>query len=124
MNNKGFTLIEILAVLAVLGVIGVIVTISLTNTLNTTNQESCNQFIQEVEDAACVYAGLSNKSIVCNRQNCNPIPLSVLVSEGFIKSEIDKCTNEEINLDATVSVSWDESGLKTCHYNGEREYER
>lgn len=116
MNNRGFTLIEILVVVAILGMLGTVVTISLSNTLKNTKQNECNAFMEEVEDAACVYSGLSEKLIICNRNNCPPISLDVLVSEGMIKSEKDACTGENINLKKTVIVSWDEFGEKHCTY--------
>ena len=62
-KNRGFTLIELLIVVAILGVIGVIITVSVTGTLNEQNQKSCDAFVQELEDAACVYAELTNKDV-------------------------------------------------------------
>lgn len=124
MNSKGFTLIEILVVVVILGMLGVVVTMSLTKMLNNTRQNDCERFVLEIEDAACVYAGLKNKKIACNRNNCSPIPLEILVSEGLVNFEKDACTGNDIDLRKTVSVSWDENGEKSCHYNGVREYER
>lgn len=124
MKNKGFTLIELLVVVAIMGLIGVVVTISLTSTLNETNQKRCDEFVKEVEDAACVYAGLIDKPTICTRGNCNPIKLQILVEEGLIESEKDACTNKDINLNETVSVLWDETGEKKCEYDGVKVYER
>lgn len=121
-RKKGFTLIELLLVIAIMGVIGVIATISLTSTLKNTNQRKCDDFVMEVEDAACVYSSLSNKEIVCTRTNCPPISLEVLVREGQITSEVDACTGKDIDLTKTVTVSWDDNGEKTCTYNGVKEY--
>ena len=121
-RKKGFTLIEMLMVIAVMGFIGVIVTVSLTHTLQDTNQMKCDDFVLEIEEAACVYTSLSNKEVKCTREDCAPIPLSILVSEGQIKSETDACTGGELNLDATISVSWDATGEKKCVYNGVKEY--
>ena len=122
MKNRGFTLIELILVVAVLGIVGVIVTISLTGTLQNTRQKECDDFVMEVEEAACVYVNLSNKDVMCTRSHCSPIPLSILVSEGLITSEIDACTNSEIDLDETVSITWSGEGEKTCTYNGVKEY--
>lgn len=121
-RKKGFTLIELLLVIAILGVVSVIATISLTETLNDTKQKKCDEFVQEVEDAACVYSGLSNKEIVCTRTNCPPISLDILVKEGKITSETDACTGKDIDLSETVTVSWNEDGEKHCEYNGVKEY--
>lgn len=123
-RKKGFTLIELLLVIAIMGVIGVIATISLTHTLQSTSQRKCDEFVLEVEEAACVYSGLSNKEIICTRTNCAPIPLDILVKEGHIKSETDACTGNDIDLNETVTVSWNADGEKTCTYNGVKEYAR
>lgn len=124
MKNKknGFTLIELLMVVAVLGLVGVIITVSLTYTLQDLNQKKCDDFVIELEEAACVYTSLSNKEIKCTRDDCNPVPLSILVSEGQIKSETDACTGDDIDLTQTVTISWDSNGEKKCVYNGVREY--
>ena len=124
MNNKGFTLIELLVVVVILGMIGTIITVSLTKTLKDTNQDSCDDFVKELEDAACVYVSKSDKVIVCERNNCAPIKLDYLIEDGLVDSEIDVCTGREINKEETVSVTWNEDGEKICHYNGERVYAR
>ena len=124
MVNKGFTLIEIIVVIAILGVLSTIVTIGLTSTLDNTNKDDCNNFVKEIEEAACVYVSMSNKKIVCNREVCEDIPLSILVSEGLIKRDTDGCTKKELDLNSTVSVTWSSEGEKTCTYNGVREYEK
>ena len=124
MKNKGFTLIEILIVVAILGVAGTVITISLNATLNNANQKRCDEFVKKIEDAACTYTSMSKKSIVCNRNNCAPIKLSTLISEGFIEEEKDVCTGEAINTNQTVTVTWNSSGEKSCTYNGVKTYAR
>ena len=123
MNNrkKGFTLIELLIVIVIMGAVGTIAVISLTHTLHSTNQKKCDDFVLEVEEAACVYSGLANKEVVCKRPGCE-ISLDVLVRNGHIKSEKDACTGVDIDLNKTVTVSWNEFGEKTCKYNGVKEY--
>ena len=124
MKNKGFTLIELLIVVAILGVIGTIVSISLVGTLQNANQKRCDEFVKEMEDGACVYAGLSTNKGVCNRNNCEPIKLSELINQGLINEQIDACTGKNMNLDETVTVTWDNEGEKKCEYNGVNKYER
>ena len=124
MKNRGFTLIELLAVIAILGVVGVIVTISFTVGLESTNQKGCDDFVEEVEDAACVYVGLSSKKIECSKEHCDPVSLQLLKEEGLIKSVNDACTGKEIDESQTVSVKWDTNNEKHCEYNGVKKYER
>lgn len=124
MKNKGFTLIEIIVVIGILGVISFIITISLTGTLNSTKKDECDNFVKEIEEAACAYASLNSKKIICDNNKCEDIPLSLLVEEGLIISETDKCTQKNLDLEATVSVEWNSKGDKICTYNGDKDYER
>ena len=123
-NKKGFTLIELIVVVAIMALLGTVITVSLTGTLQEANQDECDEFVREVEDAACVYSQLSNKKVICNRTDCAPIKLSILVSEGMIESETDACTGEAIDLNQTVTITWDNTGEKKCEYNGVKVYER
>ncbi len=123
MNNKGFTLIELLAVIAIVGVIGTIVTISMTTSYKKTKQDECSAFVENVENSACVYAGLSSKEIACPRDTGCEITLDLLNKNGYLP-EIDACTGKSIDLTKTVKVVWNQNtGEKTCTYNGVREYE-
>ncbi len=124
MNNKGFTLIELLAVVAIIGLLGTVATISLTKTHQNINQNSCNEFVKEIEEVACVYANKYDKEMVCDNHICEPLKVEYLINEGLIQSEIDTCTGKEIDKNATVSVAWDDEGEKSCHYNGVRTYAR
>ena len=125
MKNKGFTLIELLVVVAILGVIGIVITISVTGSLNDQNQKSCDSFVKELEDAACVYAGLTKKEVPCNRTSCPPLSVQTLVSAGLVSSEIDACTGNKVeDLTDTITVVWNSDGEKICTYNGEKRYAR
>ena len=115
---------ELLAVIAIIGLLGTVATISLTKTHQNINQDSCNEFVKEIEDAACVYVNKYDKEIVCDHNSCEPVKVEYLINEGLIQSEIDTCTGKEIDKNATVSITWNEEGEKNCHYNGERVYAR
>lgn len=124
MKNKGFTLIELLVVIAVMAVLGTIITISFTGSIKNANQKQCDDFVKEIEDAACVYASLAINKTTCNRENCNPIKLSELINQGLVEIKADVCTGNDMDLDKTVTITWDASGEKICTYNGARVYER
>ena len=113
MKNRGFTLIELLAVIAVMGIAGTIITINLVKTFKDTNDMQCEQFISEVEEAACVYAGLSTKSKRC-KDGCE-ITIKELLKEGLLKEQKDACSNDDLNLDDVVNVIW-VNGEKVCEY--------
>jgi len=122
MKNKGFTLIELLVVIAVLGLVGTIATISLNGSLLGANQRQCDEFVKEIEDAACVYASLSTNKKECNRDKCDPIKLGELINQGLVEVRKDACTGNDIDLNETATVTWNESGEKICEYNGVKEY--
>ncbi|MBE6157125.1 MAG: prepilin-type N-terminal cleavage/methylation domain-containing protein [Firmicutes bacterium] len=124
MENKGFTLIELLTVIALMALLGTIITINFTGSLKKTNQQRCDEFVRELEDAACVYAELSSNKDRCNRNNCDPIKLNDLINQGLIEIKKDVCTGQDMNLNQTVTVTWNADGEKSCEYNGENVYER
>ena len=116
MKNKGFTLIELLVVIAIVGTLGTVITISLNKTLKSTNDNTCEKFVQDIEEAACTYASKKFKEVPCTREKCE-LTLSTLIKEGLIDDGIDGCTGKDIDKNATVSVTWNSDGEKNCHYN-------
>lgn len=122
MKNKGFTLIELLSVIAILAVIGLIITLNFTSTVNDTTKANCDRFVEEVENAACVYAALPEYSALCGRGlgRCT-ITIESLQEAGLLDAEVNSCNSKPINLTDTVTVTWDNDGYKKCYYNGDRE---
>jgi prepilin-type N-terminal cleavage/methylation domain-containing protein len=131
MNNKGFTLIELLSVIAIIAVLGIVFTVNYTQSIKDASQKKCDMFVKELEDAACTYAGLSpsgqDPNIRCAiGMGICTLSVTFLNEQGLIKSEIDPCTEKNVDelTTETVTVSWDNSGKKTCNYNGVRTYAR
>lgn len=122
MNNKGFTLIELLIVIAVMGLLGTIITVNLTNTLNNTKDNNCTEFVNSIEEAACVYVELSDSKVNCSRTGCT-FKLELLINEGLVEEKLDECTKKELDKNATITVSYN-NGEKICTYNGVKKYER
>ncbi len=112
MNNKGFTLIEILVVIALVAALGVLVTINISSMLNSEDNDKCHNFVKEVEEAACVYVGLNQSKCL---GGCT-ITLGDLISDGFIGTEINSCTNKEIDKNEEVKVTISGDGEKKCTY--------
>ena len=130
MNNKGFTLIEILVVIAILATLGTIVTISFSKTLRETEDKRCNEFKREIASATCAYIGIKRPNsentipdlnVLCSNSNNCSVKLQYVIEEGLVKSEKNPCDNNgniEENYDDTISVTWDSDGEKTCSYDG------
>ncbi len=119
MKNRGFTLLELIVVIGLLSLIGTIVIINVRGSYDDTNQKFCNSFVDEIEDAACIYVVTHE----CKKSNC-VVRVSDLISEGLIKSDKDPCRkNAAVDGTKTVTVTWNSDGLKTCTYNGTRTYE-
>lgn len=118
MKNSGFTLIELIIVIAIMGLLGTIITVSLTKTLQSTKTRQCEDFIKEIEEAACVYVGLSDTAVVCDRTDGCNIMLTDLISEGLIDSEDENESYESCKVNVStnyVNVSW-VNNEKICEY--------
>lgn len=88
-DNKGFTLIELIVTIGILAMLSLVVGMSITNMIEKQNERNYNEFVKEVEDAACVYAEKLDrcKSLT----NCS-ITFEELLAEGLIDKDL-------INLD-------------------------
>lgn len=134
MNRKGFTLIEIIAVIAILATISIVVTVNMTKTMKKYTENDCENFKEEVEEAACTYADIkfddNNDGIkepFCDRSKnsftaSNPciITIEQLYSYGLINDEVNKCNGKKIKEDTThnIKVYWTSDGTKICKYEG------
>lgn len=63
MNNKGFTLVEMLAVVVILGIVMGIATNGVINYINTSKKKSEDVFISKLESAIVAYIDLNKASI-------------------------------------------------------------
>lgn len=122
-NEKGFTLIELLTVIVLVGIIGVIITVNIVGVLKKTQEDGCTRYINKIESVACVYASIEDKTIECNRPNCE-FTLGELVTDGYFDEEKDACTGDNVATEKTITVTWNADGEKKCVYNGVRKYEK
>ena len=119
MNNKGFTLIELIAAITIMIIISVIVTVNLSKISDKNAEKRYKEYKQQIADAACIYIDLGkNRSTKesCYR-NCT-VSVSDLIEEGLISSDlVNPKTDTVIDSSLTVSVSWDNEGVKSCTLN-------
>ncbi len=89
MNNKGFTLVELLAVILILiGIAGVSV-FGITSSLEKNDKRECERQKEIIENAAKVYFSLNTGD--------NEVNVSELVSEGYFDED-------DVNKNSGASV--------------------
>lgn len=77
-NNKGFTLVELLAVMVILISISMVAVIGITSSLEKSEKKECEHQKELVINAAKIYFSLEGGTCV---------QISVLKSKGYIKDE-------------------------------------
>ena len=87
MNNKAFTLIELLAVITILSIIILVVSISVSNVLKDTKQDLSKSQIEAIKSAANSWSA-DNLDIMPANNNCSFITLKDLKDYGLIDNEI------------------------------------
>ena len=112
MNDKGFTLLEVILVVAILGVITLIAVPSVSSLLNKNKDDQYENLKKSIISAAKIYVSDNryNLGIVCNNVNNKPIitvTLEELVSEGNLTEPIiDPRNKNEIDLNNVVNITY------------------
>jgi type IV pilus assembly protein PilA len=114
-NNKGFTLVELMAVIVILAIIVSIAVPSSIAISNKIKTKMYNTKVDMIIDAAKLY-GQDNSSVVSSENNpCqNPVTVKTLMDNGYIKKDD---TDEKGN--AIVQNPKDKSSMnnvKVCIY--------
>jgi len=137
MNNKGFTLIELIVTILLLAIIAGIGTYSVINIINSTKLTNYNLLLKNVKTGAetfyneCMYG---NNSVIEGAVStdpdvvsCNEVTLGALVKYGFVtgNSKKDdaqyKLVNPSNNDDLTVCkivISTDDNGFNIINNGG------
>lgn len=100
-NNKGFTLVELLSVMVILISISLVVVVSITSSLERGDEKECQQQIELAINSAKIYFSMEGGSSVS---------VETLVSSGYIKDDqrVDK-----IKLDGVIKI---DCGGLSCSY--------
>lgn len=112
-NNKGFTLIELIATIVILALVMGISTYSISAIINNSKEKNYELLINNIKDAAenyyqeCKYS--NNTGIVCSRDDEGKLitKLESLVTYGYLKSNdtdsssSQKIVNPKDNVDIT-----------------------
>ena len=117
MNKKGFTLIELIAAISIMVIISIIVTVNITRMASNNIEKRQAEFERQLQDAACVYIDLASnreyKALNCS-SGCS-VSSGSLIDEGLISADlINPETDEKVARNISISISWDNEGVKTC----------
>lgn len=124
--KKGFTLIELLGILVVLGIV---LTISLPNLLSVIKKNQENEydnFVTNVTNAAQLYVE-TNRSLyngqLINTGDITAIPVSLLISEGYVKDNlIDPSTEEAIDQNDSIIITLNSNKTLSYSYGNNIEF--
>lgn len=104
MNNKGFTLVELIATIALLAIISVISFVSITEIVNKSKVSDCENIVKSIISSTKDYVSDNRYSLDSNA--AFELTVDSLISENYLSSPIvNPFTNKEINAgDIKVNV--------------------
>jgi len=102
-NKTGFTLVEVLAVILILGLLVTVVYPIVVSTINSSKEKAYNSQIEIIQKAAKIYA-LDKEGSLPNflpdlKNDALPkyVPISTLISEGYIAEEELKSKDNDLS---------------------------
>lgn len=126
MNNKGFTLIELIATIALLAIISVISVVSISNVLSESDIKECEELLISIKSSAKEYVSDNRyDSLITDNVSDSKITIKAtdLVSKKYLTSEIiDPFTDSKLNKDnilVELTLNKDYSAKEAkVYYNG------
>lgn len=108
MNNKGFTLIELIAIIIIISAITILSFSSLTNTLKKTQLKEVEDYKLKVATAAQIYVETDlMRYEPFNSGTHIDITIEELINRGYLKNDIEvpeNCTFANTTIVATKNV--------------------
>ena len=109
MNNKGFTLIEVICTLTIIALIAMIVAANSGSTLSLSNEEAYNLTKKNIISATNTYIiECQNDILDCNidwNSNTNIIKAKDLIEAGYFKEITNPINNKDISNCLTIEVT-------------------
>ncbi len=119
-DNKGFTLIELIATIGIMLLIGIVIVNNMTGILSKQQAQDYESFKKELEESACVYVETkwsSDERKQCKSSNSCFISVDKLIEEGYIAENLkDPNTGELLDANYKVVIQWI-NDVKTCSLN-------
>ncbi|MBQ9071571.1 MAG: prepilin-type N-terminal cleavage/methylation domain-containing protein [Bacilli bacterium] len=105
MNNKGFTLVELLAVIVILALLALLTTTSITKLVKDSKSDLSDIQIASIKASAEIW-GSENLDILPDDGECKYITLKDLKNNGLIDSDVvDPSTTEKISDDLKIKIT-------------------
>lgn len=112
MKNKGFTLVELIITITLIAIISVTIGVSMTGMLGRQEEKEAEEYTSAIEEAACIYAELNDKTTTTT------VTIKELIEAGLLSQElVNPVSNSPITTynDNIVYINWN-NGEKTCEY--------
>ena len=107
MNNKGFTLIELIATIALLAIIATISFVAITNIIKQGKVDNCKTLVNNIKTATSEYVSDNRyKPVFVNAISSDKITIdgSILTSNNYLNGEIINPFTKEIILPSMISI--------------------
>ncbi|MCI8575614.1 MAG: type II secretion system protein [Bacilli bacterium] len=122
-NQKGFTLIELIATIALMVLMGLIIVNNLNSLFSNREDEDVRDFKELLENAACTYIDLSDPLIKQKKQTCKSsgctVTTNVLIQNSLLDEELkNPLTGKAITGTEIIKISYPNKE-KTCVYEME-----
>ena len=101
-NNKGFTLVEVLAVVAILGMLTTVTVIAYTKYISSTKVKSCDMLAKSASDAASNY-------YMTHATSTSSVSFDTLVEEKYLENAANPY-NKNGSCTGKVIITRDTSG--------------
>ena len=86
-NNKGFTLVELLAVIIILSSIALVAVASVTSSLARRDDKECDEQIELVKNAAKIYFSMNDSATCSEKPGTKCVKVSTLKSGEYLNSK-------------------------------------
>ena len=118
MNNKGFTLVELIVVIVLIALVGTVVVINIVGMQSDEDSMTESRFEQRIASAGCTYIDMLSR--VSEREAWksdgaeHSVSLGALIDEGIVDGEaIDPKTNKKLSEERSllsVKIKWVNDG--------------
>ena len=107
MNNKGFTLVELLAAVALLAIISLIITPTISSVIKNNKIEACKKLFTSTEQAAKNYVSDNRYGTITN------MTASDLITKGYLTGgTINPLNKTDIKDNIKVTITFDTNTKK------------